>query len=443
MTNQTRFHIIHVGSVTSKGTYALLKAELSELKRICPSSEISVSTTDCYSLRRLEPNLKASPPLIDIPYEIADSKAIQNKKSRRSWNYKFYLVTYTLLVPIQAVLSLFSCLLLNANLPSFYRSEKFRQLRESDLIISTADENFKEGSLHFQYNVTWKLLWWFMLFSRAWDIIVAKKAFRKSVVVFPNSLGPFKTRFGSFMTRTALNNVDLILLRELRSNSFLRILGVFTPIVNTTDIALLLDGKKKDRSKGLVAQKKTIGVSPGLYSASLSPKKQMDYIAVHSQLLDWMIEEYGVEVVFLPLEITTFGGDDYSFCEMILKRMRHQDQAKIVCEETPEGFKEYLADLDMLISSRMHPLVLASSEMLPSVVICYDHKQTGFLDQLGLSCCGIDINDVSFEKMQLKTEYVWKNKENIRKHLETIVPILQNDLRMKIQKICQDFLPIQ
>lgn len=391
----------------------------------------------------MEPHLKVSPPLIDIPFELADSKAIQSKKSRKSWNYKFYLVAYTLLVPIQAVLSVFSCLLLNAKLPSFYRSEKLRQLRESDLVISTADENFKEGSLHFQYNLTWKILWWFMLFSRTWEILVAKKAFGKPVIVFPNSLGPFKTKLGSFMTRMALNNVDLILLRELRSNSFLKLLGVSTPIVNTTDIALLLERTKKEQSKRLFTSKKAIGVSPGLYSASLPPNKKTAYILAHSQLLDWMIEKYGVDVVFLPLEITTFEGDDYSLCKMILKHMRHKEKTKIVREETPEGFKEYLADLEMLISSRMHPLVLATSEMVPAAVIAYDHKQTGLLDQLGLNYCGIDINDVSFEKMRLTTEDVWKHRENIRKHLETMVPILQSDSRLKIQAICQDFLSNQ
>jgi polysaccharide pyruvyl transferase WcaK-like protein len=162
---------------------------------------------------------------------------------------------------------------------------------------------------------------------------------------------------------------------------------------------------------------------------------------VHGQVLDWMIEKYDVEVLCLPLEITSLAEDDYFFCQEITKRMTHQDKVKIVNVRTLEAFKTYLATLDMLISSRMHPLVLAASEMIPTLVVAYDHKQTGFLHQLGLDYCAIDINEIYFEKMLQKAELVWNDKEKIRAHLQKVIPMLQNDVRTKIENVCIRFLP--
>ena len=241
LTARTRIHIIHVGTVTNKGTYALLKAEISELKRIYGDPYISVSTTDVETLKDLEPSLKIVSPLVNIPFERADSVATKNKKSRKSWIYKLYLLASTLLVGLQAAFSLISSLLLKARINSFYHTETLDSIKEADLIVSTADENFKEGSMHFDYNITWRLTWWFILFSKSWCILISKKIFKKPVLVFPNSVGPFRTKFGRFITRSALNNVDFILLRENLSLTFLRDLGVTTPSIMTTDIAILLD----------------------------------------------------------------------------------------------------------------------------------------------------------------------------------------------------------
>jgi colanic acid/amylovoran biosynthesis protein len=345
---------------------------------------------------------------------------------------------------LQVILSLTSSIIVKVGLNGFYRSETIERFRDSDLIISTADENFKEGSLYFGLTVAWKLAWWTILFSRTWDIIIAKKIFKKPIIVFPNSVGPFRTHLGGSITKTALNNVDFILLREFTSNKFLSDLKVTTPVANTTDVAVLLE-RNRDQPKFFAPtlRRQIIGVSPGLYAGSISKEKQMEYLSAHSRVLDQMIEQHGVDVLFLPLEITGMEGDDYSFCRLILQGMKHQEKVKMIKVETAELFKSHLARLDLLISSRMHPLVLASSEMVPTVVVCYDHKQSGFSRQLGLSDCKIDINDFSSEKLLSTTEFVWNNKERIRVHLAGVIPVLQDDVMMKIQKVCLNFLPFR
>lgn len=433
-------HVIHVGSTTNKGTYALLKSEILQLKKLYKNAEISVSTSDIDTLTRLEPTLNVYPPLVDIPYERADLEVTRRNRDRETKLYKFYLFAYTFFMFVQAFVSIISSVFIKLNLKPIYRSETLKKLDQADLIISTADENFKEGTLFLPFNLYWKLASWTMLFSRMWDIIIAKRIFRKNIIVFPNSVGPFRTRLGRFMARMALNNVDSILLREPFSGHFVKELKVKTPTTITCDIALLLELNQMNSSE--VLSKPAIGVSPGLYALTLSEDKQEEYVLAHCKTLDYMIEKYDANIVFLPHEVSGRKGDDLSLCKIIIQKMEHKEKARILKAKTLEEFESNIAQLDLLISSRMHPMVLACSVKVPTVLIFYDHKQTSFFKQLNLGCYTVNINEVTSEKLLSTTEYAWKQKDDIKKKLELIVPALQNDVRTKIKEACLKFLPL-
>jgi len=431
-------HIIHVGSVTNKGTHALLISEVLELRRIYENAEISVSTSDVETLKHLETNLRTYPSLVDIPYERADLEARKCEYHRETFRYRFHVIIFTFLMFVQAFLSIVSCILVKANFKPIYRGEVIKQLKDSDLIISTSNENFKEGSLYLPFNIYWKLAWWSMLFSRMWDILIAKKVFKKPIVVFPNSVGPFRTWLGRLMARISLDNVDLLLLREPDSYSLLKDLKIRTPTLITSDIAITFEPHQTRFTQTL--PRPTVGVSPGLYAASFSNAKQWKFIIAHAEVLDYFIEKYGFNIVFLPHEVSGLKYDDLAFCKAILQKMIYRDKAKIIYAKTLEGFKNYIRQLDLLITSRMHPAVLACSDKVPTVAIFYDHKQTGLFEQLGLSCCTINVNQVSYENLLPKVEFIWNNKEKIKEQMARRVPILQKDVRTKIEKACLGFM---
>jgi polysaccharide pyruvyl transferase WcaK-like protein len=433
-------HIIHVGSIRNKGTHALLKTEILELKRLYKDVEISISTTDIASVQQQEPFLEICPPLVDIPYERADLEARRLNFERESVTYKFFLLTFTFLMFLQPFFSILSCFLIKINLKPPYRYKTIKNFFESDFIISTADENFKEGSTYLPFNIQWKLTWWSMLFARMWDIIIAKRVLKKSIIVLPNSVGPFRTSLGLFMARIIFNNVDFLMIRDPYSFSLFKSLKMKTPTLLTSDIVILFKP-----GQNVVAQdfgNPVIGVSPGLYDASFSKDKQRDYIMAHSKSLDYMVEKYGVNVIFLPHGISGMKYDDLFFCRMIFQNMTHKDKAKIIVARTLDEFKTYIGLLDLLISSRMHPSVLACSDSVPSVVIAYDHKQTSFFERLGLGSCIINVNQVSFHNLLHKIELIWEKREEIRQHLNTTIPTLQENVRTEIKNVCNKFLPI-
>ena len=214
-----RVHIIHVGNMVNKGTQALLKSDVSILREILGEDIIlSVSTTDVNGVKRLNLPLNAVlPPLVDIPYEKADFYAKRLGFTRADLSYKVFAAGSLILMFFQILLSAFSAFLEKLGLRGIYRAHVLECMKNADVVVSYSDENFKESASLLPLNVYWILTWWSMLLSRTWDILTSR-FLGKRVVMFPNSVGPFRTWLGVLLAKMALNMCNFILLLICRGN---------------------------------------------------------------------------------------------------------------------------------------------------------------------------------------------------------------------------------
>jgi len=426
-----KVHLIHVGNMANKGTQALLMSDISVIKDVLKGNvAFSVSTTDVEGVSQLHLPLEAVLPcIIDIPYERADYYAKKFRFTRESLRYKSFAIASLISMPIQMILSLISVILVKVGLKAFYRAEVLERLKGCRVVVSYSDDNFKESASLLPLNIYWLVTWWSMLISRTWEIFIAK-FLSKPVVVFPNSVGPFRTWIGRLLSKIALNLCDYILVREPISYDRIKTLGIKVPTILTTDTTLLFN------SKGAMLPENygtpVVGASPGFYSHSLSKSEVGKYVLAHAKALDKAIEKYRFSVVFMPHYVSGFRYDDLEICKLVLSKMKKADKAKIINASNVEEFKALINQMDMVISSRMHPAVLAASGYVPALCIIYDHKQSGFLMSLGLSECAISISEVSFETLLSKIDYVWNSRDKIRKLLKKEVPELQKQLRMSI-----------
>jgi polysaccharide pyruvyl transferase WcaK-like protein len=201
----------------------------------------------------------------------------------------------------------------------------------------------------------------------------------------------------------------------------------------TTDMAILFE---IDESKlnGLLPEP-SVGVCPALYAMSFSQEERDRYVLAHSRVLDYLVERHGYNVVFLPHEISKANEqDDLQLCKNIVRKMKHNGKSRLIETESVEMFKYYLGHVDILISSRMHPAVLACASYVPTLMLAYDHKQTGFLAGLGLIEYALNIRDVNYENLLNKLNLLLSNKKRIRERLQLKIPDLQEDLRMNIRR---------
>ncbi|MEM2144621.1 MAG: polysaccharide pyruvyl transferase family protein [Candidatus Jordarchaeaceae archaeon] len=371
------------------------------------------------------------PPFIDIPYQKADSMARKYNFNRESLKYKIFALGFLFFMLIQVALSVFSVIILKTGAKPLYRYASFKILKECTLVVSCSDENFKETASSLPLNFFWAISWWSMLLSRTWQILLAK-SLGKTVVMFPNSVGPFRTSVGKFLAKLALNNCEFVLIREPISFNIVKSLGIHSNIILTADTALLFKSSANYLHNEFSGPR--VGVCPGIYGHSLSKKEVDRYIRAHAQALDDCIEKYGLKVFFLPHFVMGFFHDDLQICKQIFARMKNANSAEIIYEPTAEKFKSMLDTMDMVISSKMHPAILAASGYVPVLCIVYDHKQTGFFQNLGMTNCILDIRKLSYKILSCKIDYVWNKRKLLSASLRNQIPQLQENVRLAIKK---------
>ena len=435
-----RIHVIHVGNMSNKGTQALLICDIRMIREVLGDPYISVSTTDVEGVRDLGLHLDAVlPSLVDIPYERMDRLAKAFHYGRNSLRYKILSFAMLFGMLFQIVLSIGSVVPTKLGLKSWYRNEALDHMGKSDLVISHSDESFKETASQLPLNPFWAVTWWSMLVSRTCEMLVAK-SFRKPMILFPNSIGPFRTLIGKQLARLSLDSCNCILIRDSVSYEIVKKLGVRAGVVRilTYDTALLF---RTDYARdNLPFSHPVVGVCPGFYSLSLSKLDAQRYVVDHAVALDDLVEKYGLSVVFLPHYVSGFENDDLEISRSIMSKMKHRDRIELITAETVDEFKFLLEQTDMIVSSKMHPAVLGVSGFVPVLCIAYDHKQTSFFERLGMKDCLVDIGQVSQKQLASKMDYVWNQRKRLKDDLRKKIPLWQKHVKKTISNAIVTYL---
>ena len=431
--------ITHVGNMNNKGTQALLCSDVSCLKELLKDdSSISVSTTDIEGVKRLGlPLNDVFSTLVDIPYERADSLAKKLGVSRSSVTYRVLALGALILMFFQTILTLVSIWLMELGLKGIYRNDVLRRIRSGNLVLSCSDENFKETASLLPLNIYWILTWWSMLFERTVEVMVAR-SFGRPVVMLPNSVGPFRTWVGRSLSGIALSSCSSIIVRDPISFEIVRSMGVKPRRFLTSDMALLF--RPEARTVREIAGRPLIGVCAGVYSFSISMQQIKRYVVEHAEALDSVIEKYGFHVVFLPHYISGFAYDDFEISKLVLQNMRNKEHARILKIDDLGEFKLTLNQLDVLVSSKMHPAVLAVSGYVPSIAVVYDHKQTGFFKDLGMLDYTVRLQEASSKELVARIDKAWSQRERTRRMLSVRVPVLQEKIRKTVRTAIEPFV---
>jgi polysaccharide pyruvyl transferase WcaK-like protein len=145
-----------------------------------------------------------------------------------------------------------------------------------------------------------------------------------------------------------------------------------------------------------------------------------------------------MHVRLLPHYISGFENDDLDVCKKIYEKCKNKEQVTLIVTGSLKEFKDELNVLDLHISSKMHPTILATSNFIPAISVAYDHKQIGFYKNLGLRVMAVNLKELTFENLREELDYVWFNRAEIKKELEVKVPELQrsisNSMREAVMK---------
>ncbi|MCK4498399.1 polysaccharide pyruvyl transferase family protein, partial [Candidatus Bathyarchaeota archaeon] len=327
----TRLHIVHVANMKNKGTQALLKCDVIAIREIIQDTYLSVSTTDLEGVRHLNLPLDSIlPPIVDIPYERSDQLARVRGWSRSSVQYKASVLAFSVFMVIQLLLSAISVMFMKIGMLAIYRRKVMEHFKDCHLVVSHSNENFKETASLLPLTPTWAITRWSMLLVRTWTVFVAK-SFRKPIIMFPNSVGPFRTRVAQRLAAFALNNCNSLLIRDEVSYEITKNLvkpNFKERVILTYDTALLFQPRTQVKHKHTAGP--LVAVCPGIYGHRLPPVKIQEYVSAHAEALDEAVATYGFHLLFLPHYVSGFEHDDLHMCRSIISKMKQKDHVECI-----------------------------------------------------------------------------------------------------------------
>ena len=209
--------VIEAYSDANVGSGALLENSVNLVKKTFPEAELKIWAQNPKSIEAFL-GIKSYPELFTLPLK-------QSRYRQIIWLFKTVIwiifnelgrIIRGICIPISEVIYTWDKCRLRA----------IKQIKEADLIISVGAErindNFCKAILFSLYTL--------------WII----KCYRKFLVLYPQTIGPFHFRITRFLSKKVLNKCDVIFLRDKKSEEIIRKLGVKEPIVQRTiDVAVL------------------------------------------------------------------------------------------------------------------------------------------------------------------------------------------------------------
>ena len=200
------------------------------------------------------------------------------------------------------------------------------------------------------------------------------------VLMYGCGIGPVSRPKNRRMAKKYIDRyVDEITLREENSLSELRSFGVTAPRVTVaSDPALTL---RPAPGEVVDDKMRSLGLEPdGKYVCFClrSWEGFGEKAECFARAADYVYEKYGLEPVFLSVNTRSDGAAAQSAARTITAPCR------IIAEPMPTDVTiGVISRMRAVVSIRLHGLIFAASQAVPSVGIAYDPKVSAFLDYIG------------------------------------------------------------
>lgn len=261
---------------------------------------------------------------------------------------------------------------------------------------------------------------------------------RKPVVACAQSIGPFKARWTRTLSRFTLNRVAFVTAREGVTQAYLAQLGVAKPVHPVADLAFLVQPVPAEQVDALMDR---AGINRGQSLACLAPSqlvyrhirggvsaddKHDMYVRAMADVVDYLAS-LGLGAVLL---CQTIGGKhDDSVVAREIQALAKQ-KPWVFDDLTPQELKGIMGRCQIMVSSKMHSAVFATSMGTPTVVIGYHPKVKGIVgEMMGQTGFIVDIRTDDFSEfertLRARIEQCWSLREKIRGELRDRLPGVQ------------------
>lgn len=276
---------------------------------------------------------------------------------------------------------------------------------------------------------------------------------KKPVAILASQIGPYKNstigHILSSLTKHTLNRVKILTVRDKQSLLNLREIGVSGPHIHlTADLAFLLKAAPSERAKeifsregiDLNSQRPLIGINASFMAWKFAfpemrnpRKKYARYVQWMRKITDYLTLELQATVVFIPHVFGPGAENDRATASAIYKQLETQDHVFMIKNEYfAEEMKAIFGQLDLLISTRMHPMIHAMAMNVPTIGIYYSFKVSELMRRLGQAQYALAISQLDKKVFPL-IKKAWQRREQIKRELAQKIPIILRHSRRNIE----------
>jgi polysaccharide pyruvyl transferase WcaK-like protein len=304
---------------------------------------------------------------------------------------------------------------------SIEQKKTLQWYKEASLIVYTGGANLitmKGGQ------------WWEGIPAKFTNILLAK-ALGKPIAIYPATIGPYPAGYRSKIARFVLNRVDFIAAREINTQKYLESLGVKdNKIIHARDAAFYCPAENRERAIQLWEKhgvkfplKKTLvtmALREWFYvDGPEGAAKWKKFVSIMGETCDKMGDESN-EIIYLT---TSYTNNNFKIAQEIQHYMLHPEFLKISQEnyDAPE-VKAMYGCADVLVTTRLHAMILALSSLTPVICIACMPKLTDMMDTFGLAEYCIPIEEITKEKLFLMVKKVNSERDAIREKIASKLP---------------------
>jgi colanic acid/amylovoran biosynthesis protein len=226
-------------------------------------------------------------------------------------------------------------------------------------------------------------------------------ALEKPLVFFPQSLGPFeKTRYRRRLRRI-FEAASLVMVRDERSASHIRDLGVSPQHLRVYPDAAFALHQARDPLAHSPGSPLHIAVSVRTwrhFSGSDPSDSEAQYFRMVAAGITRLVRNHGAQVTFLSTcqGLPEYWADDSRTAESVTALLDRDVMAHVWIDSTFRQPGELLTELtkyDAIIATRMHMAILGICAGVPALPIAYEFKTRELFRELGLEEWVTDIED--------------------------------------------------
>jgi polysaccharide pyruvyl transferase CsaB len=245
-------------------------------------------------------------------------------------------------------------------------------------------------------------------------IIALAEFLRTPVMLYAQGVGPITRRVTALQARVLLNRVKLATVRDEGSAALLRSLGVTRPTIQVTaDPSFALDPvglEETDRifaEAGLPEGRTLLGVAIRAWRVNENwPEAIANGITEAARRMDAV-------PVFLPMQHPS----DVPLAEDVAARLA-VESVVLRSPLGPAQAKAVVGRMGLVLGMRLHALMFAASQSVPSVAMSYDPKVTAFVKSTATDLPILDASSVSSQEIATAVERVWENRAAIQSALD-------------------------